>query len=221
MPQDAQPEPEAAPVARKPFAEVLYERREALRAHLAGILPTKSPLSLELGCGHGHFLTAYAEAHPNKVCIGIDIVGERIERAQRKRDRARLANLHFIRTEGSLFLSTLPSESAIAEIFVLFPDPWPKSRHHKHRLVQASFLSAAARTMSANARMCFRTDHRPYFDEALARVEEHPNWDVSNEAWPFEYNTVFQSRASIYFSWIARKSADTSHKPDGEIARGS
>src|SRR5687767_2994205 len=101
--------PDADARFRRPFAEVLHERRESLRALLAPILPTELPLTVELGCGHGHFLSAYAEAHPEKLCIGIDIVGERIERAQRKRDRARLTNLHFIRTEGNLFLNTIPT----------------------------------------------------------------------------------------------------------------
>ncbi len=211
----------AAPLDKTRFIEILQERRETLRSRLVGILPADAPLTLELGCGHGHFLTAYAQAHPNLLCIGIDIVGERIERAQRKRDRAHLTNLHFIRTEGNLFLTTISAPASIAEMFILFPDPWPKSRHHKHRIIQSFFLSAAARAMPTNAKMCFRTDHRPYFDDSKARISDHGAWELSDEAWPFEYNTVFQTRASTYYSWIARRTTEGSHKPDTNMVRGS
>lgn len=208
--------------ARKPYADVLKDRQEALRSMLEKIAPTRRAMTLELGCGHGHFLTAYAAAYPGKLCIGIDIVGERIERAQRKRDRAQLDNLHFIRTDGNLFLSTLGTEPVIEEMFILFPDPWPKSRHHKHRILQYSFLAAAAGAMVPEGMLCFRTDYRPYFDEAASRFEEHPSWKLSHEPWPFEYQTVFQARASAYFSLIARTTPHrSSHKTDGEKPRAA
>ena len=204
------------------YAEVLAERASTLRREMAQILVTPMPLTLEVGCGHGHFLTAYAQANPQKLCVGIDIVGERIDRAQRKRDRARVDNLHFLRTEANLFLNTLARTSSIAEIFILFPDPWPKARHHKHRILQDSFLATTADTMVPEGRLCFRTDYRPYFDESIAKLGRHPRWNVVPEQWPFEYTTVFQSRASEYYSIVARtKPQALSHKTAGGNPRAS
>src|SRR5262249_40134381 len=139
---------------------------------------------LEVGCGHGHFLTAYAHAHPDELCIGIDIENDRIRRAERKRERAKLQNLHFIHSEVSLFLNALPTGARCAEIFMLFPVPWPKRRHHKHRILQPDFLSLAADHARPYSRLSFRTDHCPYFTDAAAAVRDHPRWELTDEPWP-------------------------------------
>lgn len=167
--------------------------------------PAAKSFVWELGAGHGHFLTAYAQAHPDKLCLGIDIIGERVERANRKRDRARLANLHFLHAEATLFLEALPPGVAFAELFVLFPDPWPKSRHHKHRIMQPAFLAAAARRATPDCRLYFRTDYGPYFDDTYSVVAAHPDWVPVEEPWPFEYETVFQQRAPSHQSLVARR----------------
>jgi tRNA (guanine-N7-)-methyltransferase len=157
----------------------------------------------EVGSGHGHFLTAYAQAHPAEVCVGIDIIGERVARATRKRDRAGLGQLHFLHAEARLFFETLPPAVLISKIFILFPDPWPKKRHHKHRIIQPDFLRLLRSRVRADAQLFFRTDHRPYFDYAQATVSEHPEWRLTAAAWPFEHETVFQQRAETHHSLAA------------------
>ena len=189
------------------FASRQRARRESLQILLTDLLPTNSAFTWEVGCGHGHFLTAYATAHPEKICVGIDIMSERIARAKRKRDRAKLSNLHFVHAEARLFLESLPPGIAFSELFILFPDPWPKVRHHKHRILNPPFLTAAARRAMTGARLCFRTDFDAYFASAVRTIRAHHDWTVSAEAWPFEYSTVFQSRAPAFQSVIARKQA--------------
>lgn len=186
------------------YAALLEERRRELRALMVQTLPYRRPFVWEVGCGHGHFLTAYARTHPAKWCVGVDIAGERIERALRKRDRAKLANLHFIRTEAGLFLECLSHESLLSELFVLFPDPWPKLRHHKHRIMQPTFLTTVATRAAKDCRLYFRTDYEPYFNDTSAVIDKHARWRRVEETWPFEYETVFQSRAAAHRSLIAR-----------------
>lgn len=194
---------------------MMEERRRDLRERQQRILPSPSGSRFiwEIGCGHGHFLTAYAQAHPAETCIGVDIVSERIERALRKRDRAKLANLHFIHAEARLFLETLPADATFSRLFILFPDPWPKLRHHKHRIMQPDFLADAAKRAGQGARLYFRTDFTPYYDDTKAVFSAHPAWTLVNdsdpsasgyEPWPFEQETVFQSRAPTFHSLIAR-----------------
>eukprot|EP01031_Cornospumella_fuschlensis_P051694 gene51694-63201_t len=156
----------------------MEERRRDLRARFTQILPATKPFVWEIGCGHGHFLTAYAQAHPDETCIGVDLVSERIERANKKRDRAKLANLHFLHAEARLFLDTLPTEARFSRLFVLFPDPWPKLRHHKHRIMQPDFLSDAAKRAGEGARLFFRTDFTPYFDDTRLVLTDHPAWSL-------------------------------------------
>jgi tRNA (guanine-N7-)-methyltransferase len=193
------------PTRTAAYLASLAERRTSLAAELRTIFARPAPLVWEIGSGHGHFLTAYAEAHPDKTCIGIDIASDRIARANRKRERARLGNLFFLRTEASLFLETLPAGESIHEMFILFPDPWPKARHHKHRILQAQFLNAAAAHATPDCRLYFRTDFRPYFEDARKALHAHADWQLVDEPWPFEFATVFQSRAETYYSLIARR----------------
>ena len=80
-------------------------------------------------CGHGHFLSAYAAAHPKTYCLGVDLVTQRIERANRKQTRLALQNLAFLKADVVETLASLPPYVQLAGIFVLFPDPWPKTRH--------------------------------------------------------------------------------------------
>lgn len=200
------PEPRAnSPVLRPGYAALLDERRQELRPALERILaPNGGRFLWEVGSGHGHFLTAYAAHHPEKTCIGIDLVSERVERADRKRQRAGLANLHFLRAEARLFLQALPAGARITEVFILFPDPWPKLRHHKHRVLQPEFLSQLAAHAAPRCRIYFRTDHHPYFESAAAVVRGASRWELLAAPWPFEFETVFQSRAKRHDSFIAQ-----------------
>jgi tRNA (guanine-N7-)-methyltransferase len=188
------------------YQALLERRREVVAEKLQSILPpSASAFTWEVGCGHGHFLTAYATAHPDRLCIGVDIESARIERAEKKRIRAALPNLHFIHAEARLFLQALPSHGRIHEVFVLFPDPWPKSRHHKHRLLQPGFLETLALHTTPDARIFFRTDHREYFTEGVAAITRSIYWEKCDTPWPFEFETVFQSRASTHYSVVTRK----------------
>ena len=188
------------------YIALLDERRRELRSELAGVFAAPGPFTLEVGCGHGHFLTAYAGAHPGRTCVGIDLIGERIERARRKRDRAGLRHLHFIQSEARLFLEELPAGTIIDEVFILFPDPWPKARHNKHRILQPSFLAQLAEHASPGCALYFRTDFTPYHAAAREVLASDPAWRLVEQSWPFEFATVFQQRASSHHSLIARYS---------------
>jgi len=192
------------------IAQAITESRLAeLRERLGPLLKTNLPLTLEVGSGHGHYLTAYAQAHPDKFCIGIDLLPDRLARSERKSTRAGLPNIAWIRADVNLFIEALPASTRLAEIFILFSDPWPKRRHWKNRVIQTEFLSKLASRAGENARLCFRTDHAPYFNYARELIADHPDWILRTEAedpWPFELATVFQQRAENgHQSLIARR----------------
>jgi len=189
-------------------AEAILENRAAeLRAQLAA-LPAEwcelaervgeTGATLEIGCGHGHFIAAYGAAHREEACLAIDIIAERLERAQKKLDREGLANVVLLRSEARLLLDNLPQWLRFRRVFVLFPDPWPKRRHHKNRLLQPDFLKNLARHCTPDARLYFRTDHAPYFEEVAELLRTHPDWALASagEAWSFEQESVFQKRAA-------------------------
>jgi tRNA (guanine-N7-)-methyltransferase len=198
---------------REIFDAIRTERLVGLRSAMAGILPrSDAQIVLEIGCGNGHFLTAYAAAHPNRLCVGIDLRLERITKALRKRDRTGLSNLHFLRCEARDFLHELPAGVRLLDIYMLFPDPWPKKRHHKNRLFQAGFLDELGARAEQGSRLFFRTDYKPYYDEALEIVAAHPRWRPQPAApFPFEHLTIFQARAPTFHSlgaeWAAARQA--------------
>lgn len=168
------------------------------------MLQGRDRATLEIGSGHGHYLTAYAAAHPLRFCVGIDIMSERLVRSERKRSRARLTNLAFVHASAEDVLRALPDSVLLDDILVLFPDPWPKRRHHKNRLIQPEFLDRLAEKSLPGARLCFRTDFAEYFTAARSIIKAHVKWNIDPAAsWPFEMPTVFQSRAPTYQSLIA------------------
>jgi len=187
-------------------AAIVASRRDALRRVIANKIEPTERLVWEVGSGHGHFLTAYAAVHPGETCVGIDISSERIARADRKRERSKLERLHFVRADAEDFLASMPERARFSSIFILFPDPWPKRRHHKNRLIKPEFLSALAARSEKGARLHFRTDHEAYFREALGIILEHADWILSDTAnLPFEEPTVFQKRAARYFTLVAMR----------------
>jgi tRNA (guanine-N7-)-methyltransferase len=183
---------------------MIEARREALRVDFARMVPPGGRIVWEIGCGHGHFLTAYAAAHPAALCLGVDQDAFRVRRAVKKQERARLTNLHFLRAEARLFLDTLPAGMGLAAIFILFPDPWPKRRHHKHRLLQADFFQALAERAGQGTPFYFRTDHEEYFREVEQLLGVQADWRLAPGAsWPFEETTVFEQKAAVYYSLVA------------------
>jgi tRNA (guanine-N7-)-methyltransferase len=185
---------------------MIAQRRDHLRACLLEITSGSRSIVLEVGSGHGHFLAAYSAAHPKELCIGIDIASDRVVRANRKRERAKLTNLHFILADADDFLDSMPKGVKFSAVYVLFPDPWPKRRHQKHRVLKPAFLDAIAERTGKGTGLYFRTDHEPYFRDAEDIIRSHPGWIESDPgAWPFEEPTVFQKRADRHFTFVATR----------------
>jgi tRNA (guanine-N7-)-methyltransferase len=178
------------------------ELREALERDLDGV----EKIFFEAGCGHGHWLASFAEVHPATRCVGIDLVSWRIRKCLQKREKRGLQNLHFYKAELNEFLEVLPGSIRFDTTVLLFPDPWPKARHHRRRMVQTAFLDELARRTDPGGRFCFRSDDRPYFDWTIEHLEAHPNWRIDGSAeWPHENDTYFQDLMEEYFSVIAER----------------
>jgi tRNA (guanine-N7-)-methyltransferase len=188
------------------FLERQRERISALRHALESDFAAGDPVILEFGCGHGHWLTSYAEADPTRACLGIDLISDRVRKANAKRTKRRLGKLHFYKAEAGEILQAWPVDRPIAAIFMLFPDPWPKARHHKHRMIQHAFLTEIATRVPAGTRFHFRTDHEDYFAWAMEHFAEHPGWQLIPDApWPWETPTVFQKLMDSWQSLIAER----------------
>jgi tRNA (guanine-N7-)-methyltransferase len=130
---------------------------------LAGIFPESQPLEIELGCGDASFLVEYARRNPARNFIGVERLLGRISKLDRKGRRAALANLRGVRIESSYFLQYLLPPHAASALHIYFPDPWPKKKHRKNRLVNESFPALARAALAPGGIVYLRTDEEDYF----------------------------------------------------------
>jgi len=180
------------------------QRKALLKVELHAALKDVDRILFEAGCGHGHWLTSYAEQHPKQICVGIDLIAGRIQKAIRKRDKRGLDNLHFFKAELTEFLEVLPGSIRFDKTVLLFPDPWPKAKHHRRRMVQTAFLNAVAERTDPKGLFCFRSDDVAYYEWTLEHFKANPHWEIdSSAAWPHETKTYFQEMMESYQSVIA------------------
>jgi len=135
------------------------------RIDLAKIFSFPQPLEVELGSGDGSFLAEYAERHPERNFIGIERLLGRLRKLDRKARRAGLDNLRGVRIESSYFLEYLLPLHSVSALHVYFPDPWPKRKHHRHRLINERFPILAHQALVAGGTVYLRTDDRDYFEQ--------------------------------------------------------
>lgn len=129
------------------------------------MFPRHAPLEVELGSGDGSFLIAYATRHPERNFIGVERLLGRMRKLDRKAQRAGLGNVRGLRIEASYCLEYLVPPGSAAEVHVYFPDPWPKRRHHKNRLVNERFVELAFRALQPGGCVHLRTDDADYFEQ--------------------------------------------------------
>lgn len=141
------------------------------------------PLEVELGAGDGSFLAKYALANPQRNFIGVERLLGRLRKIDRKGLRAGLTNLRLVRIEASYFLEFLLPKGSVDALHVYFPDPWPKRKHRKNRLINERFTELAGRALKPGGRIYLRTDDADYYSQmvrvfdgcaAFQKVETEP-----------------------------------------------
>lgn len=135
------------------------------RLDLATLFPRSQPLEVELGSGDGSFLVNYAKLHPERNFLGVERLLGRLRKLDRKARRARLANLRGLRIESAYFLEYLLPQKSASAIHVYFPDPWPKRKHRKNRLINTRFTEIARQTLVPSGIVYLRTDDADYFSQ--------------------------------------------------------
>lgn len=145
---------------------LIVELRSIVEPLALGVLFSKPhPLEVELGCGDASFLLELARRHPETNFIGIERLLGRITKLDRKGRRAGLTNLRGVRIESSYFLQYLLPPRSASAIHIYFPDPWPKTRHQKNRLINDRFPALARAALAPGGKVYLRTDNAPYFSQ--------------------------------------------------------
>jgi tRNA (guanine-N7-)-methyltransferase len=154
------------------------------------LFPTPpADLWLEIGFGAGEHLAQQAAAHPEIGFLGAEVFENGVVKLLAEVQRLRLGNLRILVDDARLLLAALP-DACLGRVFILFPDPWPKARHHKRRMVSPATLDGLARTMKDGAELRLATDDLGYLRAMLELVPTHPA-----------------------FAWLARDPADWRQRP--------
>lgn len=129
---------------------------------------------VDLGCGEGTFLSAMAAHYPERLFLGIERLMGRVGTACDRLVAGGLANARMLRVESRYFLEWFAAPGSVSRLHYLFPDPWPKKRHHKNRLVQEHFLPVLHRALAEGGEFLFKTDDRDYYDWVVERMDPSP-----------------------------------------------
>lgn len=129
---------------------------------LDALFTRRAPRVVEIGFGNGDNLLALAQLHPERDHLGIEVHRAGVGRLLLGADAAALTNLKVICHDAVEVLTRQLPERSIEEMLILFPDPWPKKRHHKRRLIQPGFVALAASRLSPGGVLRLATDWEPY-----------------------------------------------------------
>src|SRR6187401_579347 len=142
--------------AQKRALEELYPKYGI--AFSAQQISSTRPLVLEIGSGMGESTVAIAKAHPEADFVAVEVHGPGVGSLLNSIEREKLTNLRVIRHDAVDVLQQMIADESLAAIHLFFPDPWPKKRHHKRRLVQPEFAALAARKLAPGGTLHAATD---------------------------------------------------------------
>ena len=182
------------------------------------LFPTKpQAVWLEIGFGGGEHLATQAEAHPDIGLIGCEVFENGVARLVGEIARRGLGNIRIFADDARLLLDRLPPRS-LDRVFVLFPDPWPKQRHHKRRLVAPPTLDRLAAIMRPGAELRLATDDPSYLVWMLEHATAHPDflwlacspvdWRERPPDWPptrYEQKAIAAGRTPAFLRFERRR----------------
>src|SRR6266550_3674590 len=173
---------------------------------LEKIFGRKAPLHVDLGCGDGSFLCALAQRLPARNFLGIERLRGRIRSSARK--VARLENVRLLQIESSYAVRYLLPAGSVETFYLLFPDPWPKRRHHPHRLVTPDFLNSVHVALQKNGVIYIATDHLDYFRKIQDIAESNSSFafaELDVELPPTGFELIFRQKGTPIHWLVLRK----------------
>jgi tRNA (guanine-N7-)-methyltransferase len=208
------------------FPEILLPFPEAsqIEAHWEPKRRRAQRVHVEIGCGSGRYLRAWAELHPQDAFLGFELRYKRLTLAARKIAQANLSNVLLVKDRGELLGDYLPEQS-LAVLHVNFPDPWPKKAHRKHRLFSTEFLNRLQPLMREEGEIRFKSDHREYFDAVTELLRAHPTYEITehtHDLWGSayaeqnvftEFEQLFQSKGFQHIGFLRARCRPSSSSP--------
>lgn len=172
-----------------------------------------APLLVEIGFGGGHFLVDLAQQHPECNILGVEISLPSLRRGLKKASTRKLKNIRIIQGDSRQLLWLLTEPGKIREVYINFPDPWPKIAHHQRRLINEEFLHLLATRMETGGSLQIATDHAEYAAVITTSLNNSPYFESIFED-PFqledrgrlrtkyELKAIDEGRPCHYYKWV-------------------
>lgn len=173
------------------------------------VFPRTAPLEVDVGCGDGSFLIGLAKQSPQRNFLGLERLFGRVRSSCRKITQHNLTNARVLRIESSYAVAHLLPPNSVAVFYLLFPDPWPKRRHQRRRIVTSGFIDSIYRALACDGLFMIATDDVCYFDEIrrltnqTERFAMHPADDFNFAPTTFEKH--FRERGLEIHRLVLRK----------------
>jgi tRNA (guanine-N7-)-methyltransferase len=189
--------------------------------NLETIFKNSNEVSLEIGFGEGDFLTELAKYNPNMNFVGLEIKKNRFTKALRQAYKLKLKNIKFIHMDASINLLQIFKENSFNKIYINFPDPWPKERHKKHRIINREFLNQIYGITKRNCYIEIASDHKEYIDLITGEFSNTGSYILKSKlvyfssrstllktTTKFEREFIDQRREIYYLSYIKYKNCN-------------
>jgi len=183
------------PISEVEFVPPHYFRRLEMEEIRIG----ERPLEIDLGCGDGSFLIDLAKQHPERDFIGVERLLGRCKKVSKKIKRNGLDNARILRLDSKYVVEWLLPETSVSRIHLLCPDPWPKVRHHRRRLVQIPFLTEVKTALEPGGEFLFMTDHEEYFEYACEQIHDSSLFEIL----PWTDESFFYPKTDFQIQWEA------------------
>jgi tRNA (guanine-N7-)-methyltransferase len=216
--------PDLDPTPLDPVIEAEELRERGLRLCLRA-----QSVVLEIGFGRAEAPIEMARAAPDRVFLGVEVSRKRVHRAGRRVARAGIQNLRLIHATAEYLLERVLPDRCVSECWINFPDPWPKKRHHKRRLIRPDVVRQLARVLEPGALLHVSTDHREYAEWIAEVMETVPGfvslhagrWASVRPARPetgYEADFLAEGRTIAYFDYRRKETVPCRSKP-AEVGR--
>lgn len=173
----------------------------------AEIFGNNNPLNMEIGMGNGEFIIKYALDRPEENWIGVEVFKKIFKIAEKKVNNIKSNNIRIIQFDAALILR-LMEDNSLNNVYVNFPDPWPKKKHKKRRLLKPEFIQLIVSKLKQGGLMQIATDHEDYANEINENIKKVQGiksiYDTSykrkvDDYFPTKYYRKFVSDDSAYF----------------------
>jgi tRNA (guanine-N7-)-methyltransferase len=188
--------------------------------HLASLFGNANPLALEIGCGTGHFILEQARQQPDMNFLAIDIYNKGCLKTCVKLDEAGIKNVRVMRVEARWLMDKGLSPESLAAVYINCPDPWPKKRHRRRRLVNRDFLVALAHYLVPGGDFFFSTDFGDYAADVAEQFLETPGYhNMLQTAWAHSLPEYPKSKYMRRFLDKGQQIYFIHHRRDAAVCR--